>query len=77
MYSLITFVALDGFLLGWLIYGNIIFYSSDDDCDLHADSKSLYYLMFFLLIIGYIQMLFFVILLCLIPFIVYYIFIRR
>ena len=53
-YSLLSFILFDGIMLGWLIYGNIIFYSNEDDCAIFASSKGLYYLMFFLLIIGYI-----------------------
>ena len=75
-YSLISFLVLDGFMLGWLVYGNIIFYSEADNCGVIPNAKALYYMMFFLLIIGYIQILFFLILLCLIPFIFYYIYSR-
>lgn len=32
-YSLLSFVIIDGFFLGWLIYGNILFYSEENDCD--------------------------------------------
>lgn len=32
-YSLISFVLVDGFFLGWLVYGNIIFYSEENNCN--------------------------------------------
>ena len=52
-FSIISFVVVDGFILGWLIYGNVIFYSSANNCnDLH-DSKVIYHMMLVLLIIGY------------------------
>jgi len=56
-YTLISFLIFDGFFLGWLIYGNILFYSHDNDCNKVQNSAILYNLMLALLIIGYFQML--------------------
>ena len=52
-YSISSFIIMDGAYLGWLIYGNIIFYSEENNCRSVESTSSLYVLMLFLLIIGY------------------------
>lgn len=52
-FSVLSFVLIDGFILGWLIYGNVIFYSHDNDCNDLDGSKTIYNMMLVLLIIGY------------------------
>jgi hypothetical protein len=42
-------------LVGWLIYGNVIYYSSTNDCQANAYGLNL--LMLLLIVIGYFQML--------------------
>ena len=41
-YSLFSLVVVDGFFLGWLIYGNIIFYSGANNCKDIDNAKNLY-----------------------------------
>ncbi len=72
-YSLLSFLILDGSLLIWLIYGNVLFYSSGNECNTFDNSKTLYNLMLVLLIIGYFQMLIYTVLICFLPCIYFYI----
>jgi len=48
-----SFFLVDGAFLGWLIYGNILFYSSKNDCFQVEDTQFLYNFMLILLIVGY------------------------
>lgn len=66
-YSLLSFVLIDGFFLAWLIYGNVLFYSSSNDCGRVHETAVLYNLMFILIIIGYFQMLVYGLLLLCLP----------
>lgn len=52
LYSIISLVLIDGFFLGWLIYGNIMFYSPQNNCNGIESSQMMYNLMFVLLLIG-------------------------
>lgn len=52
-YTLVSFVVIDGGFLLWLIYGNVLFYSSENQCKDSADSLVIYNLMLVLLIVGY------------------------
>ena len=47
---------IEGFTLGWLIYGNIIFYSKLNDCEGNENTLRLYRFTFFLIMIGYLYM---------------------
>lgn len=67
LFSILSFVILDGTFLIWLVYGNIIFYSSKNQCNAYETSQILYNLMLVLLIIGYFQMLIYVVLICFLP----------
>jgi len=53
VFGVISFVVIDGAILGWLIYGNILFYSKENNCNLIEDSKELYDMMLILIIFGY------------------------
>ena len=68
--QLLLFVVVDGFIAGWLIYGNVLFYSSKDDCNSIENSKSIYNVMLVLLIIGYFQLLGYAMILILLPFLI-------
>ena len=70
-YSIISFLVLDGFILGWLIYGNILFFSKDNNCNKVEDSKMLYSMMLILLIFGYFQMAVYLLIIILLPIIIY------
>lgn len=73
-YSLITFLIIDGTFLAWLIYGNVIFYSHDNNCDKHDSSHSLWTIMLVLIIIGYLQMLYYGLLILFLPCLIYLIY---
>ena len=67
-FNLITFVVIDGFILGWLIYGNILLYSEENLCNKTDDlSRVLYDIMLVLIIIGYFQMLLYAMIIILVP----------
>ena len=66
-YSIATFLMADGTFIGWLIYGNILFYSKANNCGLLQNSQVLYHMMMVLLIIGYFQMLVYFLLICCLP----------
>lgn len=70
-YSLWSFIIVDGTFLGWLIYGNFIFYSDANDCSSYSSSSVLYNLMLVLIIIGYFQMLVYGLLIFCLPCIIY------
>lgn len=53
LYSIISFVIIDGFFLAWLIYGNVIFFSTPNNCGKIHETQVLYNLMFILIIVGY------------------------
>jgi len=52
-WTLASYLFVDGSFLIWLIYGNILFYSSKNLCGTLPESKVIYNLMQVLLIIGY------------------------
>lgn len=70
-YALASFVIMDGILLIWLIYGNIIFYSPENDCNTIEGSKVIFNLMFVLLMIGYFQMFVYALLIFCMPCLIY------
>jgi hypothetical protein len=70
-YSIIQFVVVEGVYLVWLIYGNIIFYSKENNCNQIENTYNLYILMFLLLIIGYFSMLLLGLVICFLPCIIY------
>ena len=76
-YQLVNIFFVDGSFLGWLIYGNILFYSSRNDCALIENTNLLYNLMLVLIIIGYFQMLVYALILCCLPCILYYLITNR
>jgi hypothetical protein len=52
-YTLISFLLVDGSYLAWLIYGNVLYYSKENNCGKLDVSKNMNEAMFVLLIIGY------------------------
>ncbi|CDW90885.1 zinc finger protein [Stylonychia lemnae] len=66
-FTIASFIVIDGLLLSWLIYGNILFYSSKNDCNQMEGSRVLYNLMFVLLLVGYFQMLVYALLIFCLP----------
>lgn len=51
---MVRLTLIDGFIIGWLIYGNQLFFSSNNDCGAKPDTKFLYGMMFTLLALGYV-----------------------
>jgi hypothetical protein len=70
-FSIISFVVIDGLFLAWLIYGNVLFWSNENDCNVISNSFVMYNLMLILIIIGYFQMLVYALLICCLPCIIY------
>ena len=72
-YNIGTSLGVNLFLTGWLIYGNILYFSSANNCREIPETRGLSSLMLFFLIVGYFQMLVFGIILCVLPCLIYYI----
>ena len=62
-----AFLTVDGSYLIWLIYGNVIFYSKENNCESIENSQTMYKIMLMLLIVGYFQMAVYLLLIILIP----------
>ena len=71
-YEILKLVAVDGCLLGWLIYGNMIYFSDKNNCKLFEATQGLNEMMLVILIVGYIMMGTYLFILCMIPFVIYY-----
>ena len=67
MFNLITFALVDGFILAWLIYGNILFYSEENKCSQDDNTRVLYNIMLVLIIVGYFQMALYGLIIILVP----------
>jgi len=61
------FLVMNGLLICWLVFGNVIWFSDDNNCGSVSDTKILNYLMLAILIIGYIVIAFYLIILCIAP----------
>lgn len=59
-------------LTGWLIYGNVIYYSPENNCKELEETKGLNSLMLLFLILGYFQFLMFGVMICVLPCLIYY-----
>jgi hypothetical protein len=55
-YEIFKLVFIDGFMLGWLVYGNSIYFSKANDCDQIRDTRDLSELMGIMLFVGYLMM---------------------
>ncbi len=66
-YSLIAFLLVDGGYLAWLIYGNFLYYSKENNCEALEPTQNMNRLMLLILIIGYFQMAVYLMLIILIP----------
>ena len=66
-YDFVAFVICNGSLVGWLIYGYVIFYSDANNCDKVPDTAFLNSLMFVILFVGYMIMFIYLMLLCTLP----------
>jgi hypothetical protein len=52
-YNIGTVLFINVLMTAWLIYGNVLFYSDQNDCALIKGTHGLYGLMFFFIVIGY------------------------
>jgi hypothetical protein len=66
-YDFGAFAISNGIMVGWLIYGYIIFYSDENNCDSKTDTAFLNSMMFVILFIGYILMFVYLMLICTVP----------
>lgn len=48
------FILAEGLHLAWLIYGNVLYYGREDNC---SNYSLHYYLMYFIILLGYLDML--------------------
>eukprot|EP00355_Strombidium_rassoulzadegani_P003500 CAMPEP_0168629004 /NCGR_PEP_ID=MMETSP0449_2-20121227/12152_1 /TAXON_ID=1082188 /ORGANISM="Strombidium rassoulzadegani, Strain ras09" /LENGTH=215 /DNA_ID=CAMNT_0008671473 /DNA_START=113 /DNA_END=760 /DNA_ORIENTATION=+ len=74
-YDFSAFALCNGVMLGWLVYGYIIFFSEANNCDDVPDTALLNSVMFVILFIGYIMIFIYMMLLCTLPCV--YMFVRE
>ena len=53
MFEFFKVLYIDGLMLGWIIYGNILFYSPQNDCDKVEGTQGMYKLMLMFIVLGY------------------------
>jgi len=70
-YNIVSTLFINCMIVGWLIYGNVLYFSDKNDCTEKPETQSQAYLMLFFIIVGYFQMGFTLILLCFVPFLIY------
>ena len=66
-YDIAAFGLMNGTMFAWLIYGYILFYSDDNNCEKNIDTAFLNSLMFVILFIGYVLIFIYLMLLCTVP----------
>lgn len=66
-YEIARLILVDGLLIGWLIYGNQIYYSKDNDCGLNERTQFLSEFMGCILFIGYLMIGLYTLLICTVP----------
>ena len=54
IYNLIATMMLAFVVVGWLVYGNILFFSDANDCDMIPETKPMYNMMMFFIVFGYV-----------------------
>ena len=74
-YDIMAFTVSNGVLVGWLIYGFVIFYSDANNCERVNDTSFLNSMMFVILFVGYVMTFVYIMLLCTVP--CMYLFIRE
>lgn len=67
VYDIFAFTVTNGALLGWIIYGLILYNSDKNNCDKIADTRFYISLMFVILFLGYILMFIYLMLICTLP----------
>lgn len=66
-YDILRLIIIDSFMIGWLIYGNVIYYSKENNCGTNGRTALLDQFMLVILCIGYLMMAFYLVLMCTIP----------
>ena len=66
-YNVMRFVIIDGTIIAWLVYGNMIYYSKKNNCDDNERTQFLDQFMGCIIVLGYIMMAFYLLILCTIP----------
>jgi len=59
-------------MIAWLIYGNVIYFSDENNCKEFEQTKALSGLMLFFLVLGYFQFLTFGAIICILPCLIFY-----
>jgi hypothetical protein len=63
MFEFFKIFYIDGLMFGWIIYGNILFYSKKNNCDRVESTQGLHKLMFLFIIVGYMIVISYVVIL--------------
>ena len=71
-FDMARLIIIDGFLIGWLVYGNHIFYSPANNCNMFKGTEFLYQFMSCILFVGYLLMAIYSVLVVMIPFMICY-----
>ena len=66
-WEILRLLLVDGLMLAWLVYGNKLYWSKDNNCGQVKNTSFLNSFMAAILFIGYIVMAFYFVLLCTIP----------
>ena len=64
MYEFFKVLYIDGLMLTWIIYGNILFFSDKNNCESIPGTRGMYKLMFAFLIVGYLMIFTYLIIVC-------------
>lgn len=66
-YDIFAFCLCNGLMVGWIIYGFMIYYSEKNDCDRTTETAIFSSIMFVLLFLGYVCIFLYMMLLCVSP----------
>ena len=71
LFDVLRLTFFDGFMIAWLFYGNLLFYSDENDCSKHSNTQFLNVLMKIILIVGYLTIALYFFFMCSVPFILF------
>lgn len=66
-FSFMRFVIIDGLIIVWLVYGNMLYYSDKNNCEQNERTAFLDQFMGCILILGYVLMGFYLLVICTLP----------
>ena len=72
-FELTRMAIMDGATVGWLVYGNCLYFSKSNDCDEHDATAGANSFMFFLIVLGYFSMLGYIIMVMSLPILIYFV----